>query len=415
VWVVGGGLIVWATLLPGNEIASQQIPPRWCLMCGGLWMTDALSNVALFAPLGIALALRGWRWWIVGAAALGLSVGVETLQSLGFPPARSAALADVITNSLGGLLGAGLVARWDWVVAPSVVVARRLTVAWAAGASAVFGFTTLAVGPRDARVGAAASSAADLSASPYPHIPGQPWSGGILDSAIVGGTYRVRRGSSEPAIVQIGRDVPMLDAEAFVHGRATEPSTVPIVFVHAPSDSAPVLQLRSHGDAAELAVTRRAWAWGLALPPARLADAFRGRTPDDARPLHLVAHVGRDSLVLSARGPGYEGRAVLALAPTLGWAMIQTVVEPSSALAPIVLCCWLAGLVLPIGWWGARSGGGSRWITLAAAGAVAIVLRFLPPITGVAPVSRPQWMVLAVLLAAGAVGSRLLHRGRLPI
>lgn len=413
-WVASVALIVWATLLPGNEIAAPLIPPRWCLRCGGLWMTDAISNVVLFAPLGFALAWRGWRWWAAGLAALLFSVGVETSQALGLPPARSAALADVITNTVGGLTGAALATLWGWAVAPSARVAQRLTVAWAAGASAVFWLTAAALGPRRPLEARDTATGAALTRSAYPHVPGQPWFGGILDSAVVEGRYRVRRGWPGPVIVQRSRETATLDAEVFVRGRDIEPFRVPIVYVHLPADSSPLLQLSSNGDQAELSVTRRAWTWGLALPAVRLEQVFAGRTARDPRPLHLVAQVGRDSLRLSATGPGFTGRAALALTPTLGWAMIQTVVDPSSRLAPLFLACWLAGLVLPIGWWGARSGGASWWLPLAGGAAVAATLQLLPRLTGVAPVSAPQWLTLGALLVTGVVGSRLLFRGRLP-
>ena len=49
-------VIITATLLPFNPIVSSQIPPQWCLKCGGLWLTDAVSNVLLFVPFGLAAA-----------------------------------------------------------------------------------------------------------------------------------------------------------------------------------------------------------------------------------------------------------------------------------------------------------------------------------------------------------------------
>jgi hypothetical protein len=45
---------------------------------------------------------------------------------------------------------------------------------------------------------------------------------------------------------------------------------------------------------------------------------------------------------------------------------------------------------------------------------VAATLQLLPPLTGVAPVSVPQWLTLGALLVTGVVGSRLRFRGRLP-
>lgn len=413
-------LIVWATLLPGNEIAPQLIPPRWCLRCGGLWMTDAISNVVLFTPFGIALALRGVSWWRVGLTALLFSFGVETLQALGIPSARSAALADIITNTTGGLVGAAIVVLWPWVTAPSARVAQRLTIAWACLASVLFWLTAIALGPRsvddagDMREAGVEPPAPTLSKSPYPRVPRQAYFGGVLDSAIVGGAFRVQRGWPGPVIVQASREAMQLETAVFVRGRDIEAIRVPIVYVHTPGDSSPLMQLSSRGDDAELSVTRRAWDWGLALPSAMLEGVFRGRSPNDPRPLRLLARMGRDTLQLWAEAAHFRGGAALALTPTLGWALIQTLVDPSSPLAPVFLGCWLAALVLPIGWWAVRGGRSGVWWSAVAVCGVTGVLLLLPQLTGVAPVSLAQWLAMAGWLAGGMLGSKTVFRGTLP-
>ncbi|QJR36231.1 VanZ family protein [Gemmatimonas groenlandica] len=104
-----------ATLAPMGAIPAGQIPPRWCLSCGGLWLTDGISNVVLFAPFGLALAILGVRWWVVLVLSAGFSLGVEYLQSIGVPPARSAAWADVVANGMGGLAGVWLLALRGWL------------------------------------------------------------------------------------------------------------------------------------------------------------------------------------------------------------------------------------------------------------------------------------------------------------
>lgn len=67
-----------------------------------------LLNVLLFVPVGVALALlTSWSWGrIVLVAGLGSSV-VELAQ--GTVVDRDASAADVVTNCLGALLGAGVV------------------------------------------------------------------------------------------------------------------------------------------------------------------------------------------------------------------------------------------------------------------------------------------------------------------
>ena len=77
---------------------------------------EALANVAMFFPLGVLFALvipvRGWRAGKVVAAAAGAGAGFSTvieLVQLGIP-GRYSTLQDVVMNTIGGVVGAGLVA-----------------------------------------------------------------------------------------------------------------------------------------------------------------------------------------------------------------------------------------------------------------------------------------------------------------
>ncbi len=51
-------LVVVATLLPAGIGRGSWI--HWCVTCGLHWLADAISNVALFVPLGASLALCGF-------------------------------------------------------------------------------------------------------------------------------------------------------------------------------------------------------------------------------------------------------------------------------------------------------------------------------------------------------------------
>jgi glycopeptide antibiotics resistance protein len=80
----------------------------------GAWFTydrtEFLANVAMFVPVGLIAAL--WlprRWWVLGAVvAVGLSVGIEFAQAV-YLPYRVADPRDVLSNGMGGLLGATFV------------------------------------------------------------------------------------------------------------------------------------------------------------------------------------------------------------------------------------------------------------------------------------------------------------------
>lgn len=70
---------------------------------------EASANVALFVPLGVvaSLAFPDKRWWQIGAFGLIVS-GLMELGQLLFLPDRSATLQDLVTNTVGALIGAWL-------------------------------------------------------------------------------------------------------------------------------------------------------------------------------------------------------------------------------------------------------------------------------------------------------------------
>jgi glycopeptide antibiotics resistance protein len=112
--------VLYATLLPFQftlDPAALQAKRAWInwnptqLVTGEPTpLTDVVSNIAFFVPLGViglhAQRRRGHAATIARAAGAGvlLSAGVETLQF--FTPTRNPATSDVLTNGFGTLLGA---------------------------------------------------------------------------------------------------------------------------------------------------------------------------------------------------------------------------------------------------------------------------------------------------------------------
>jgi hypothetical protein len=402
-------LVLLATIAPFGALASAQTFPRWCLVCGGLWMTDAISNIALFVPLGISLALRGTRLRAVFLLTLGLTVFVEVMQSLGLPPGRSAALADVLANTVGGLLGWAVIHSRRWLFPASWRVAVRLCWAWTVGVVVIFIVTSAALGPRADQP----SDSVRFTGSPFRHTPGRPWYGGLIDSAGVNG-YRTRHIGTGPIIVKASAEPVWSYATVSLRGREPERFQVPMLFVHTPGDSSPTLMLAQHGDDAQLVVTRRAWDWGLNLPALTLPGVFRRRTTADPRVLRITAEASTHALRISAEGDHEGARWVTRpLVPTLGWTMIQSLISIDSPVAFVARYGWLATLMLPIGWWGAQAGP-RRWLVMViaatwlATGAYACV-RYL----GVSPVPASDWIAMAVLAELGAfVSGRMAGRRR---
>ncbi len=410
-------VIVAATLLPGNAIDPGRMPPRWCLACGDLWLTDVVSNVVLFMPLGAALGWRWlgrhWPWWSALAAGMLLSIVVEFLQSIGIPPGRSSAIADVLSNTAGTVVGFLTARHLPSLVALRGARAARLAWLWSAVVTAAMVLTSMALGPRNAWRASeslvAEGRRATIARSPYRHVPAHPWYEAPNDSARVNG-HRATQGWSGPIILVADREVLQFDAAVTVRGYDPNGSRIPLLFVHQPADSAPLVMIAEHGIAAELLVTRRAWDWGLNLPVLRLAGAFAQRAPDDPRPLTLSASTSTGRLRLSSRttsplGVSEEHSASLALVPTLGWAMLQSLVEVDDGLAPLVLCGWLLALYGPVGWWARRAMPSGQRTALFAVAICVLVPASLPVIFDVAPLPWTQWGLIALCLICGALAA----------
>lgn len=122
-------LVGAATLVPISHGTGGDDIPFWCLGCGDYALADAAANVALFVPLGWALARTGGPFVTGLAVVLTTTIGIESLQH-GVIPGRVASVADILANTLGGVVGMVLPQLHRWVVATR----RR-----AAGASIVYG------------------------------------------------------------------------------------------------------------------------------------------------------------------------------------------------------------------------------------------------------------------------------------
>ncbi len=73
-------------------------------------LVEGAANVAMYVPLGVIVAavLPRWRWWGAVAAGLVTSTAIELAQAVA-RPGRTAALIDVVHNTLGAAIGAALV------------------------------------------------------------------------------------------------------------------------------------------------------------------------------------------------------------------------------------------------------------------------------------------------------------------
>ncbi|MBK7925306.1 MAG: VanZ family protein [Gemmatimonadetes bacterium] len=98
-------IIGWFTLRPSLDDAEAAARLPWtCLYpCGDYGLRDAVLNVALFVPLGLALAAMGHPIRALLLVFL-TTVSVEFAQ-YHWLIGRDASLRDILTNSLGGGIG----------------------------------------------------------------------------------------------------------------------------------------------------------------------------------------------------------------------------------------------------------------------------------------------------------------------
>jgi glycopeptide antibiotics resistance protein len=118
-------LLAWAaiglalTLLPGDPLPGQVVTDNFVPfrtigiyfdnLDSAFWVSQAIGNLLLLLPLGLFGPLvLPWlsRWWRVALVAVLVSACIETVQLL--IPDRSADVDDVLINTLGALLGYGV-------------------------------------------------------------------------------------------------------------------------------------------------------------------------------------------------------------------------------------------------------------------------------------------------------------------
>jgi uncharacterized protein (TIGR03382 family) len=108
-------LVVTATWVPRAIQPTWDSPNVaqliWCFSTESRWgtygrvglVTDALPNVLLYLPVGLALGLACRHWWNAVLLTAALTVATESYQAL-FTD-RDCAGNDIVSNAAGGLLG----------------------------------------------------------------------------------------------------------------------------------------------------------------------------------------------------------------------------------------------------------------------------------------------------------------------
>jgi hypothetical protein len=142
--------IAAATLVPiPQQAASTALTPWYCLLCGQEGSVDVILNVALFVPFGVMLGVFGMRHWRAALVGGGMSLAIELLQAT-VVTGRDPSLSDVLTNTLGTLLGAMIGGLLPALWRPTRAWARYLALATGVAWLAVVGLTAVGLQPERA-------------------------------------------------------------------------------------------------------------------------------------------------------------------------------------------------------------------------------------------------------------------------
>jgi len=345
--IVSLAAIAFATLLPGPPAAPGS---HLCLACGSFGGVNAILNVFLFVPLGVGLALSGYPGKRTVLIIFALSAMIEVTQLA--IPGRYSTIGDVLTNTIGGALGfaASRYAR-VWLL-PSPRIATPFFIGWCAiwltvQAASGFAFT--------------------------PSVPDSRYYYGQLARKL--GHFAVFRGRVLGASIDgvSITDTRLSDADSVgrrLRGGGTVAATVlpggftndiaPIVRV-ADAEEREIALLAQDGQDLLFGVRTGAAILRLRPPLFAVAGVFPSSAKGNSSSTDTISLSGSYNLCeaqLTATGSARQYRG-LPVSASLGWTLVlpfQWLIEDTRAEL-IFSWIWMAGLMLPMGYWGARFAG----------------------------------------------------------
>lgn len=153
-------IIIVFTLTPFPEFESNKSFDLWSLYTIDA-VPEALANILLFLPLGVALAFRNYRLLPIVLFGTLFSLAIEITQFL--IPGRKPSLQDVCFNTIGTFLGFRVACSpfgsllmdalgwcrevWERLKQPNTALAKRLLCGAVLLAVGVFGLTTYLLAP----------------------------------------------------------------------------------------------------------------------------------------------------------------------------------------------------------------------------------------------------------------------------
>ncbi len=385
-------LVAATTLTSAPSQADRVAETIWsCVVCGEAGATDVLLNLLLFAPLGVAFRTLGLSWPRSLAAALGLTLAIETTQAT-LLAGRDASLGDVLANTLGALGGWWLWPKLAELRQPTRQQARRTAVALWSASTMVWLLSGWGMHPEGSGRG------------PWVGQIGRVWSGhvafpGTVDHVALNGIEVPN--DSMPSVASVGTQLALRIA-ATRHDSVTPSRPVALLRI-VDGVGAQQLSAVQRGEGLLLSARVRAARWRVRTPTWRYDDAMRA--PSDV-PWVFDWRWDSAGVVLRSGPAGASTLAALdGFSPSvgLGWVFVHPFAAAISQQAFWWTALWLALWVLPFGWC-------LRWLARQEAfiGGVAMLGSFLAAswLTGL-PLQAAELAVMGgMLLAASGRGSR---------
>lgn len=383
-------VILFICLRPsGNESAAEL---GLCLICGEKGLASLLLNIILYIPLGFTLRRASGSWRIPLLVGAFLTSGVEISQL--WIPGRHSSVADLVSNTSGTGMGIVLAATLGSWLRPRGSSGRPL-------ALAALGLSLATVVATGALATPTIPGGGTLFGQWAPDLPTMTTYRGQVFTADVGG-IRTPIGPLERS-QEVAR---LLGEGAPVRSR--------FQWMPSPLGLAPVFRIVDENGEEAIHIGVRGT--DLVVRPRYRASDLRLDRPEWRFPHHATPPAAIDTLQVDVRGapggghwidPGVGEPIRVGLTAGRGWSFLRSLGSLSERGWSRIDLLWLAGLLLPFGWW-ARS-----WRLLLSGGVLTLAALALTPLwTALLPTPAPHYVAsLAGLLLGHGLRSGI-ERGK---
>jgi hypothetical protein len=335
-------VIALLTLAPGKPEAPDdtEFLDPYCLICGRRGGADAVLNILLFVPLGLAAA-RVWGWVPSVLFGVAVSAGLELAQTT--IPNRFPTVGDIVWNGAGAGLGATL------------LHGRAALAAMGARARLVTAAALVVLPLLPAALRAPAPTRYDYFPQLAPTVSERSYGGRVTAAALEDMPLAAGRARRPDAV----RDALRRGAALSISFVAVESSEVPsYLFRFVDSRGAEIVSLAVRGQDLVWMERTTAGAAGFWPPRVTWEDALSGTKAGSEVSLIVRKEGGSVCMRVDARE-----RCGLAVRPRDGWQLLLP--PPPVGLRAVMAILWL---VVPAALAGLATGG----LALPTAGAVAV-------------------------------------------